>query len=71
MIIIVIGYLCDTNVALNVTVHDVVSSVTKTGDFPAKKLPKNEQATAQGGSGQGRRLAEGDTGAKAAGNCCK
>lgn len=39
--------------------------------FSAKKLPKNEQATAQGASGQGRRLAEGDTGAKATGNCCK
>lgn len=37
----------------------------------AKKLPKNEQSTGQGAAGQGRRLADGDTGAKATGNCCK
>ncbi|CAG9858400.1 unnamed protein product [Phyllotreta striolata] len=37
----------------------------------AKKLPKNEQTSGQGGSAQGRRLAEGDAGAKAPGNCCK
>lgn len=37
----------------------------------AKKLPKNEQSTGQGAAAQGRRLAEGDTNAKAAGNCCK
>ncbi|KAF5283704.1 hypothetical protein FQR65_LT13739 [Abscondita terminalis] len=32
----------------------------------AKKLPKNEQTTGPGGSNQGRRLVEGDTGAKTA-----
>lgn len=37
----------------------------------AKKLPKNEQSTGVGGSSQGRRLVEGDQGAKTAGNCCK
>lgn len=37
----------------------------------AKKLPKNEQTSGQGGSAQGRRLAEGDAGAKAPGSCCK
>ncbi|XP_017784499.1 PREDICTED: ras-related protein Rab-5B isoform X1 [Nicrophorus vespilloides] len=37
----------------------------------AKKLPRNEQASGASASGQGRRLAEGDTGARAAGSCCK
>lgn len=37
----------------------------------AKKLPKNEQNTGQTGSGQGRRLTEGNTEPKTAGNCCK
>jgi len=37
----------------------------------AKKLPRNEQAAEGAASGQGRRLADGDAGAKAAGNCCK
>lgn len=38
--------------------------------FVAKKLPKYEQVSGTGGSGQGRRLGEGET-PKQAGNCCK
>lgn len=41
-----------------------------TASLVAKKLPKNEQASGVGGSGQGRRLAEGEA-PKQAGNCCK
>lgn len=37
----------------------------------ANKLPRNEQQTGPSGSGQGRRLTEGDAGTKAPGNCCK
>ncbi|XP_063230070.1 ras-related protein Rab-5C [Bacillus rossius redtenbacheri] len=37
----------------------------------AKKLPKNEQTTGAGTSGQGRRLVESEGQQKAPGNCCK
>nr|CAD7264042.1 unnamed protein product [Timema shepardi] len=37
----------------------------------AKKLPKNEQISGAGTSGQGRRLVESEGQQKAPGNCCK
>lgn len=37
----------------------------------AKKLPKNDQNVGQSNAAKGQRLAEGDSGAKVTGNCCK
>lgn len=55
-----------------ICLKDVLKNITKNLFlFSAKKLPKYDQNQGQSGQGQGRRLAEGDQGAKSPGNCCK